>query len=113
MAFTILLVVSRGGPTTAGSAVDVIMSDTCAGERHGVAASISATVPVTSGVAMLVPLHVPYAPGALIELVIATPGPYTSTHEPLLLQLAGVAVASTAATVMAVGTRAGEYRHAS
>ena len=66
--FTKRFVVSRGAPTTVGDEVDAMMSEICAGVRHGAAASMSATVPVTCGVAMLVPLHVAYAPAALSEL---------------------------------------------
>ena len=66
--FTNRFVVSRGAPTTVGEEVDAIMSETCAGVRHGAAASMSATVPVTCGVAMLVPLHAAYAPAELSAL---------------------------------------------
>ena len=79
-----------------------IRAATCAALRFGYRARTSAAVPATSGVAIEVPLHVPYSlSGTLLK--ISWPGAARSTHDPRVEKSARLSAWVLAATASTTG----------
>ena len=97
-----------------GVAADSRWLATAAGAASGDPERTAAAAPATCGVAMEVPLIEAMAVVEAVPAdVIPTPGAYRSTQAPKLEKDAWRSDASLAATVSALGTRAGELVHAS
>ena len=98
---------SRTMPSVATQSTACLIS---ADVAVGVICSMRATMPVTYGVAKLVPStsRLPDGGDAKSAAVTSSPGAYKSTHDPQLLNVARRSLLSVAATVMALPADAGD-----